>query len=74
MLAGLELPKDDIGVVFQVDTDHFIPGHHDVVHGDVVQVQDAHQHVFVLGRNQGARFIHHGTQFFPAQVILRSLG
>ena len=74
MLAASELAQDGVCVVFQVDADDFVSGHHDVIDGDILQIQDADQHVFVPGRNQCAGLVHHGSEFFTAEMIFRGLG
>ena len=74
VLAASELAQDGVCVVFQVDADDFVSGNHDVIDGDVLQIQDADQHVFVPGRNQCAGLVHHGSEFFTAEMIFRGLG
>ncbi len=69
MLAGADLGQNIFQRVVQVDAQHFVAGHHDVVHRHVFKIQNRQQHGAVAVRDQGARFMYHGAQLITGQAI-----
>src|SRR5690554_592150 len=69
VLRGVKLVNDVVNVVFNVDADDFVARHHDVVHGDLLQVENAQQHFLVTLGDEAACFMDQGAQLFPAQMV-----
>ena len=64
----------DLGqVIVDIDPDDFVTRHHDVLHRDLFQVEDAVQHFQVPGREHLAGFRQRGLQLFPRQAGLAPL-
>ncbi len=67
VLAAAYQPQDLVDGVVQVDADDFVARHHDVVHGDLFQIENAQQHVLVPARQHGAGFVHQGPKFLATE-------
>ncbi len=72
MCAGADLFDDVVPVVVQVDADDLVARHHDVVDGDLFQVQDVHQHALVPFGNEHAGFVHQRAELLGLQRVVGS--
>ena len=72
MLNGTQLGHYVIHVVFNINADNFCSRHHDVVYGDVAEVEYTKHHVLVVPGNLRP-FIHHRSQFIHAKVIFTGI-
>ena len=77
--AAVRAAGDLLGNLFpavvEIDTDNFIARHHNIVHGDLFQIQDIQQHGLMFTGNQATGLIDHGAQFVSAEVmVIRFLG
>ena len=59
-----------VPVVLEVDADDFAARHHDVVDGDLFQVEYAEQHIAVRIRNEAAGLVDRNAQFGRVQRIV----
>src|SRR6056297_193624 len=73
VLAAAQLTQDCVSVVLQIDPYDLVAGHHDVIHGYFFEIEDADQHVLVLGWNQGSGLVHQCSEFFTTQVVVCSI-
>src|SRR3990167_4960055 len=69
MLGRAQEFDDLVDVLLQIDAHHFVLGNHDVIDGDILQIQNTQQHGFVPFRQNRAGFIHQRAQFLAAEVI-----
>jgi hypothetical protein len=58
-----QLVEDVFPVVLDVDRGDLLPRHHDVVHRDVLEIEDGQQHLAVTRRDHRSRLGDHGAQF-----------
>ena len=56
--------------VVEIDADDFVVGHHHVVDGHVLQLQDAQEHLVTTAGQQRAGFTDQGAQFVDGQVVI----
>ena len=59
-----QLVEDVFPVVVDIDGGDFLARDHDVVHRDVLEIEDRQQHLPVTRRNHRAGLGHHRAQFF----------
>ena len=69
MLTVHQQLDDLVHFIFDVDTADLVARHHDVIDGNLLEIQDAHQHALVLVGNQRAGFVHHGAQLVGAELL-----
>ena len=60
---------DRFRVVIEVDSDDLVVWNHDIVDRDLLQIQDAEQHLPVTIRDAAAGLMDHGAQFFARQRL-----
>ena len=72
MAAVHELLKYVRPFIIEVDAVDIAARHHDVFNRGGFEIEYAEQHLLMLLRNHGARFLDHGTQFFTAQGLARA--
>ncbi len=68
MLAVADLDENVADVGVDVDPDDLASRHHDVVHGNLLQVQDAQEHLLSL-TGQADAFSHHCAKLLHAQAV-----
>ena len=69
VLAGADLGEDRLEVVVEIDAGDLLTRHHDVVDGDILQIEDRQQHRLVATWNHGAGFMYHRAQLVAGQVV-----
>src|SRR5690625_3733781 len=69
-LRFAELVDQLLGVVGEIESLDFIARHHDVVDGDLIQIEDIDQDALPLLVNAAAGFVHYGTQLLAAQAVI----
>ena len=67
VLGAGELLHDVVPVVVEVDTDHLVARHHDVLDRDRLEVEHAEQHPPVAFRQRAVRVDHHRAQLLLGQ-------
>ena len=69
MLALAKLLDHAVPIVVDVDADDLVARHHDVLHGGILEIQYADQHLLVAVRNHRSGLRDHRAQLFAAQGI-----
>ena len=69
-----QLIEQILPAVLDIDTGNLLTRHHDVVHGELLQIEDRKQHLAMPGRDHGTRLGDHGAQLLGAQVLTVARG
>ena len=69
-----QLVEQVLPAVLDVDAGDLLARHHDVVHGELTQIEDRQQHLAMTRRDHGARLGDHRAQLLGAQVLAAAGG
>ena len=74
-MRGLaQLVQQILPAVLHVDARDLLPRHHDVVHGELTQIQDRQEHLPVPRRDHRSRLGDHGAQLLGGEVVRAARG
>ncbi len=69
VLTGADMAEDDVEIIVQVDAEDLLTRHHDVIDGDVLEIENRQQHALVATRDHAAGFVDHGAQLVTGQAV-----
>ena len=70
-VLGFEhFPHEYVDILFDIQTENFIAGNHNIFNGDILQVENTFQHALVTVGDFMARDIDYRAQLFGIQSVI----